>query len=161
MRYGFDNNAAFNHYIYSYNFINDTWRKVYNLTLHAKFYIGTAVCNSKAALYGGQDSVGTVSNNFTIFNPADSSLTNLAGIPTIGRKGGMAFSINNIFYITTGYSSAFARIKETWKNTALVGLEELEAKDNYYSAQISTKIKSALPFSYPCLVSTIAGSNVF
>jgi hypothetical protein len=45
-----------------------------------------------------------------------------SGIPTFARKGGMAFSINDIFYLTTGVTNSF-RTKETWKNTSLVGVE--------------------------------------
>ena len=127
---GLNNTSSYNNYMYQYNFVNDTWRRVSNLTLPAKYYVGTAVCNNKAGLYGGQDSAGTISNNYTVFNPLDSSLTNLTGIPTYGRKGGMVFSINNSFYITTGISTAFGHIKETWKNTALVGLNELKIKND-------------------------------
>lgn len=122
--YGIDNNNAFNHYVYVYNHLHDSWRRVWNLILPSRFYVGTAVCNKQACLYGGVDSLNTITNNYTLFNPIDSSLSNLTGIPTMARKGGMAFSINNIFYLTTGYSSSNVRIKETWKNTALVGLKE-------------------------------------
>ncbi len=131
--YGIDNNSAFNHYLYVYNYVTDSWRRVSNLALPSRFYSGTAVCSNKGCLYGGVDSLNIISNNYTIFNPADSSLTNFSGIPTIARKGGMAFALNNIFYITTGYNSANVRIKETWKNTALVGLNEIKIKNEKFT----------------------------
>jgi N-acetylneuraminic acid mutarotase len=122
--YGMNSNSSYNHYVYQYNFLTDNWRKISNITLPAQDYIGTSVCNKKGCLYGGLDSTGIITNTLVVFNPLDSSLTNYSGIPSIGRKGSMAFSLNDVFYITTGLNANQMRIKETWKNTNFVGVKE-------------------------------------
>jgi N-acetylneuraminic acid mutarotase len=128
--YGMNNNTDYNHSIYKYNYVTDNWNIISNVVLPARDYIGTAICNKKACLYGGQDSLNTITNNLLLFNPADSSLTNYAGIQTVGRKGGMAFSLNDVFYITTGLNASQMRIKETWKNTNFVGISEFYKNNN-------------------------------
>ncbi len=122
--YGMNNSNSFNHLMHKYNYITDTWSIVPTIFLPAKNYIGCAVTNKKACLYGGQDSLNTITNDLILFDPADTSLITYPGIPTIGRKGGMAFSLNDVFYTTTGLDATQTRIKETWKNTNFVGLSE-------------------------------------
>ncbi|HRG01276.1 MAG TPA: kelch repeat-containing protein [Bacteroidia bacterium] len=124
--YGMNSNSSYNHYVYQYNFLSDSWRKISNITLPAQDYIGTSVCNKKGCLYGGLDSTGIITNTLVVFNPLDSSLTNYSGIPSLGRKGSMFFSMNGALYITTGLNENQARIKETWKNIDFVGLKETE-----------------------------------
>lgn len=120
---GLNNSSSYNHYIYRYNYVIDTWTKISTVHLPDLIYTGTAICNKKACLYGGVDSLNTITNSLYIFNPLDSSVSINAGIPTFARKGGMAFSMNDVFYLTTGVTNSF-RTKETWKNTGLVGIEE-------------------------------------
>jgi len=122
--YGLTNNGNFNRLIYSYNQINDTWLAIPNVSLPARNYIGCAVTSNKAFLYGGQDSLFQITNDVYLFDPLISTLTIHSGIPTLGRRGGMAFSLNNKFYFTTGVDTSPARIKETWKNDQFVGITE-------------------------------------
>ncbi|MBC7695574.1 MAG: T9SS type A sorting domain-containing protein [Burkholderiales bacterium] len=123
--YGMNSNAnSFNHSIYQYDYTIDSWTIVPNITLPARNYIACAVTNKKACLYGGQDSLNVITNDVKVFDPSDTSLTTLAGVPTIGRKGTMFFALNDVFYISTGLDATQSRIKETWKNTAFVGLKE-------------------------------------
>jgi N-acetylneuraminic acid mutarotase len=125
MCYGMNSNAGFNHALYRYDHINDSWSLIPDISLPARNYIGTAVGNRKACLYGGQDSLTNITNDLYVFDPSDSSLVNLAGIPTVGRKGGMAFSLNHSFYITTGLNVGQARVKETWKYVDAVPVKEV------------------------------------
>lgn len=120
---GLNNNSTYNHSIYKYNYVIDNWTKISNIHLPDLIYTETAICNKKACLYGGLDSLNNITNSLYIFNPLDSGVSINSGIPTFARKGGMAFSINDIFYLTTGVTNSF-RTKETWKNTSLVGVEE-------------------------------------
>lgn len=125
--YGMINSASpssFNHLMYQYNLITDNWSIVPNIVLSARNYISCAITNKRACLYGGQDSLNVITNDIKLFNPADTSLTTYAGIPTIGRKGTMAFTLNDVFYITTGLNATQNRIKETWKNDAFVGVKD-------------------------------------
>jgi N-acetylneuraminic acid mutarotase len=124
--YGISNTTSntFNHHIFKYNHTNDVWSILPNITLPARNYIGCAVANKKAYLYGGQDSLNLITNDIIQFNAEDTSLVTYQGIPTIGRKGTMTFSLNDVIYITTGLDETQNRIKETWKNTDFVGLQE-------------------------------------
>jgi N-acetylneuraminic acid mutarotase len=124
--YGMNNNQSYNHSFYAYNYLADTWTNINGITLPARRYVGTGICNQGAGLYGGQDSIGNITNELMVFDPLDNSLTWKAGIPAFGRKGTMAFSLNNTFYITTGVTNT-ARLKETWKAVGFVGMEELHA----------------------------------
>jgi len=129
--YGLTNNNNFNRYIYKYDHLNDAWQMITAINLPAKNYVACAVTSNKAFLYGGQDSVYNITNDMSLFDPTNNSVITYSGIPTLGRKGGMAFSLNNIFYITTGVDSSPARIKETWKNDQFVGIES-----NYLNAPL-------------------------
>lgn len=122
--YGINNSQSYNHQLYAYDYLADTWALVPGISLPARRYVGTAVCSNGAGLYGGQDSLGTIINELMVFDPADNSLTWKPGIPTFGRKGGMAFSLNGQFYFTTGVTNT-ARVKETWKAVDLVGVGEI------------------------------------
>jgi N-acetylneuraminic acid mutarotase len=114
--YGKSDTILFNRFIYKYNAVNDSWSKISNITLSPRNYIGAAVCNGKACLYGGQDSLIFFANDLLVFNPLDSSISNYFGIPSLPRKGGMAFSMNNTFYF---------RLKETWKNDGFVNINQV------------------------------------
>lgn len=129
MCYGLMNNGSFNRAIYQYDQTNDTWQIIPNINLHARNYIGCAVTSNKAFLYGGQDSTFQIKNDVNLFDPNNNSVTTYSGIPTFGRKGGMAFGLNNKFYFTTGVTST-ARVKETWKNDQFVGIKEVQLNPN-------------------------------
>jgi N-acetylneuraminic acid mutarotase len=131
--YGQTNTAAFssyNHLMYRYDEISDTWAVVPDIILPARNYIACAVVNKKACLYGGHDTLDVITNDVKLFDPADTSLTTFAGLPTIGRKGTMFFSLNDVFYITTGLDAIQNRVKETWKNSSFVGLKEQKLNVN-------------------------------
>jgi N-acetylneuraminic acid mutarotase len=140
--YGKLDTVLFNRFIFKYNIMNDTWSKISNITLSPRNYIGTAVCGTKACLYGGQDSLGFFTNDLLVFNPIDSSISNYFGPPAVARKGGMAFSLNNIFYHTTGFDANNFRTKETWKNDGFVSLNQLanEHSISIYPNPVNHKI---------------------
>lgn len=122
--YGLTNGNNFNRYIYQYDQLNDQWTQIPNVSLPARNYVGCGVTSGKAFFYGGQDSTTQITNDVRLFDPVTGTVTVYPGIPALGRKGGMAFSLNNIFYITTGVDSSPARTKETWKNDAFIGAKE-------------------------------------
>ncbi len=158
MCYGINNNQSYNHFMYIYNYITDSWTKIPGLTLPDKKYIGTAVSGNGAYLYGGQDSTGTITNSLLIFDSSDNSLLTKAGIPTFGRKGGMAFIINNSFYFTTGVTNT-ARVKETWKAANAVGLEEL--KETHTISIYPNPVETAFTISIPGLKNENAMVDIF
>lgn len=115
---------AYNHFMYSYNYVADIWTLISNIALPLRNYIACAVVNKKAFLYGGHDTLDVITNDINVFNPTDTSLISYAGVPTFGRKGTMAFALNDVFYMTTGLDATQNRIKETWKNASFVGIKE-------------------------------------
>ncbi len=121
--YGMADSQSYNHQMYAYQHQSDNWIQLPGISLPARRYVGTAVCGNGAGLYGGQDSTGNIINELMVFDPLDNSLAWKPGIPTFGRKGGMAFSLNGWFYTTTGVTNS-ARVKETWKAAGLVGMKE-------------------------------------
>lgn len=123
--YGMNSSQSYNHNMYAYDYLSDVWTQLSGINLPARRYVGTAVCANGAGLYGGQDSIGNIVNELMVFDPLDQSLTWKPGIPTFGRKGGMAFSLNGQFYFTTGVTNT-ARVKETWKAVNVVGIETHE-----------------------------------
>jgi hypothetical protein len=131
--YGFTNAGNYNRSIYQYNQNNDSWQIIPNINLPARDYIGCAVTSNKAFLYGGMDSLYQITNDVHVFDPSNTSINTYTGIPTVGRKGGMAFSLNNIFFITTGVDTSPARIKQTWKNDQFVGMTENRSSDHAFS----------------------------
>ncbi len=137
---------AYNHNMYRYDYMNDTWSMVPNIALPLRRYIACAVVNNKAFLYGGHDTLNVINNDIKLFDPADTSLTAYGGVPTIGRRGTMFFSLNDVFYITAGLDTAYNRIKETWKNDAFVGLKENEEQLNVkvYPNPVNDKLNIVL-----------------
>lgn len=126
--YGMNASGAYNHLMYAYDHTSDVWTHVPGLTFSGKRYIGTAASGNGAYLYGGQDSLGNISNDLIVFDAIDHSVHTRPGIPTFGRKGGMAFILNATFYFTTGVTNT-ARAKETWKATGVVGINRIGAED--------------------------------
>jgi N-acetylneuraminic acid mutarotase len=120
--YGLTNGNNFNRSIFQYDQLNDQWIQIPNINLPARNYVGCAVTSGKAFFYGGQDSTYQITNDVRLFDPVTGTITIYPGVPALGRKGGMAFSLNNIFFITTGIDSSPARVTETWKNDAFVGI---------------------------------------
>lgn len=136
---------AYNHLMYRYDYVADSWTVVPNIVLPARNYIACAVVNKKACLYGGHDSLDIITNDVKLFDPSVTSLTTLTGIPTIGRKGTMFFALNDVFYVTTGLDATQNRIKETWKNTAFVGVkEQIESSVNIFPNPSNDKLNIQL-----------------
>ncbi len=116
--YGIMNTLSFPHAIYQYNRQADSWSVVSNLYLPGRTYAECAVVGQQACLYGGVDSAGGApKNDLLVFDPLSQTLAIRAGIPSFSRRSGMAFSVNNSFYLTTGIDSGLTRVKETWKAT--------------------------------------------
>lgn len=121
--FGLTNNSNFNRSMYQYDQLNDSWSPISSIILPSRNYVGCAVVSNKAFLYGGQDSTYNIMNDVHLFDPLTNTITTYPGIPGFGRKGGMSFSLNNIFYITTGVTTT-TRLKETWRNDQFVGIEQ-------------------------------------
>lgn len=128
--YGIMNTLNFPHAIYQYNKQADSWSTVGNLSLSGRTYAECAVVNQVACLYGGVDSAGGApKNDLIVFDPVAQTLTTQLGLPAVSRRSGIAFSLNNYFYLTTGIDSAFVRLKETWKVGSINRIKEYETEN--------------------------------
>jgi N-acetylneuraminic acid mutarotase len=124
--FGFTNNNNYNHHVYEYDELNDSWSMVNNIFLPAKRYVSSAVINNQLFCYGGQDSLNTITNSLIIIDVNSQTTTTLNGIPSIGRKGGICFSYNNQFYVTTGLDENGVRTDENWRHDGVVWQSENE-----------------------------------
>ncbi len=125
-------NGSYNHNIYSYNHTSDAWTIVSGISLPARNYVSSAVVYNKGCMFGGADSSGRFANELIEFDPATQNIFVHSGIPDFPRKGGMAFSVNNMFYYTTGLDSTSTRQKQTWRNSQIT--------ENFELANLSVNI---------------------
>jgi len=123
--FGAQGNGSYNHNMYSYQHASDTWTIVPGISLPARNYVGSTVVYNKACMFGGADSSGRFANELIEFDPVLQNIFVHTGIPDFPRKGGMAFSVNNMFYYTTGLDSTSTRQKQTWRNSQITGKFEL------------------------------------
>jgi len=123
--YGIMNTLSFPHAIYQYNRQADSWSPLSNLFLPGRTYAECAVVGQQAYMYGGVDSAGGAPmNDLVVFDPQAQTLSSYVGLPAVPRRSGIAFSLNNGFYLTTGIDSGFTRLKETWKAGNLNGIAD-------------------------------------
>ncbi len=121
---GKDNAGQYNLGFYSYDPALNGWNPVVDYTSIGRAYTGAAQIGQFAYLLGGVDSVGTITNTFEKIDLTNFSTLNLTPLPNPPRKGGMAFTSNDAFFITTGVSTA-NRLTETWKASSILSTPEL------------------------------------
>jgi hypothetical protein len=128
--FGAHGNGTFNHKLFSYQHLQDTWTIIPGISLPARTYVGCAVVYDKACLFGGQDSSTAFANVLLEYNSVTQNIATHPGIPDFPRKGGMAFSLNNMFYYTTGLDSTSTRQKQTWRSSHVTGIPAVDFSSN-------------------------------
>ncbi len=118
-----------NKHFFEYNPITNNWIQVAGYSHAGRAYTGYSQIGNLAFLFGGADSLGMIDNAFERIDLTDFSTQMLSPFASIPRKGCIAFTGNNSFYITTGVSTT-ARFKETWKASGIVGLKGLTEENN-------------------------------
>jgi len=121
---GKDAAGQYNTGFYSYDPTLNTWSSIAGSTFSVRTYTGAAQIGPFAYLFGGVDSAGLITNTFEKIDLTDFTTLDLTSFPNAPRKGGMAFTSNDAFFITTGVSNA-GRLNETWKATAILSTPEL------------------------------------
>lgn len=121
---GKNENNLINDSFYHYLPTSDQWQVVPQLVTNPRYYVGCSQIGDSVYLYGGVDSTGSYSNSFERINIASLAIDVLNSFPSDARKGVMAFTSNNDFYITTGIST-IARLNETWVARNVVALEDV------------------------------------
>lgn len=108
---------------YEYDAQEDSWTLVSGLNVESCAYKGTAQLGKFLYLYGGVNATGTSLNTFIRIDLETWHQDMLTDFPFAARKGGMAFTGNNVFYYTTGVSAA-GRLSETWRAKSILSLNE-------------------------------------
>ncbi|TNE27504.1 MAG: T9SS type A sorting domain-containing protein [Bacteroidetes bacterium] len=74
--------------------------------------------------FGGSDSLNNYSNELWYFDTENQTWTNETVLPSLGRRGGFALSLNNAFYYSAGLLENLNRTKETWKYIPTFNVDE-------------------------------------
>lgn len=141
---GKDQNDALNTMFYHYLPTLDQWQSVSGLILTPRYYVCNAQIGDSVYLYGGIDQWGDYTNTFERINIESLTVDLLNDFPNIGRKGVMAFTSDENFYITTGITQT-TRLKETWVARDVVSLEDIRFIEvNVYQVESEIHISSKL-----------------
>ena len=110
---GKDSNEVLNTAFYQYDNLSDSWTLIPEIVTTPRTYIGQAQIGDKVYLYGGMDQSGTFLNTLERINMSLLTIDPLNDLTDEARRGVMAFSSDNDFFITTGVSAS-GRQNETW-----------------------------------------------
>lgn len=111
--------------VYFFHKNTQSWTEVPALKTDSISYPAAVLRNNRVLIYGGELNDGGYSNAFRYINLSDSTWNNLNSLPATARRGGMAFSTGNDFYLTTGITTQ-TRLSETWRVQDVVGLTYID-----------------------------------
>jgi N-acetylneuraminic acid mutarotase len=127
-RNNLNNQMGYNAEVLSYQPGSDSWSAVPNLHWGTKSYVGYAQTDSLLFLFGGLDSTGQILTSVERIHLSDFTTDLLPDFPSVARKGGVAFLVQNDLYYTTGVSTD-TRFNETWGLDNVANLEEVKLFD--------------------------------
>jgi N-acetylneuraminic acid mutarotase len=113
-RNNLNNQTDFNTEILSYLTNTDSWSVVANLNWNPRSHVGSTQTDSLLFLFGGVDSTSQILTSSERVHLTDFSMDLLPDFPSVARKGGIAFVVQNDLYYSTGVSTD-TRFNETWK----------------------------------------------
>jgi N-acetylneuraminic acid mutarotase len=119
-----NNQTGINSEILKYDSNLDSWSVVPNLNWGTRSYIGHTQTDSLLFLFGGLSETNQILVSTERIHLTDFTTDILADFPSIPRKGGVAFLVQNDLYYTTGVSTD-TRFNETWKLSAVASIDEL------------------------------------
>jgi N-acetylneuraminic acid mutarotase len=125
-RNNLNNQTGHNAEILSYQSGNDSWAVVPTLDWGKRSYVGCTQTDSLLFLFGGLDSTGQILTSAERIHLSDFTTDFLPDFPSIARKGGMAFLVQNDLYYTTGVSTD-TRFNETWRLDNVAELDEVSS----------------------------------
>jgi N-acetylneuraminic acid mutarotase len=115
----------YNKLFYEYNPVLDSWNTIASLSHGGRTYSGYSQINQYGYLFGGIDSLNVIYPTFEKINLQNYTITSLTAFTDTARKGCMAFTGSDAFYVTTGIS-ATKRFNSTWKISQIVGINEVD-----------------------------------
>jgi N-acetylneuraminic acid mutarotase len=93
----------------------DSWASFPAFPAMGRTYATLQPVGGELVVFGGIDSVGNSYNDLWRYRNLPMLWEQRTPLPDLGRRGGMSFSLNSIFYYTTGIDQNNTRLKETWK----------------------------------------------
>jgi len=106
--------STWNSETWKYDPVLDEWSNFPAITLGERTYVGSVQKDSCLYIFGGIDPNDQTLNSFDKINLNFFNTQTLPDFTGIPRKGGVCFSHNGDFYVTTGIAGN-NRLKETWK----------------------------------------------
>jgi len=119
-----NNQTGINSEILKYDSNLDSWSVVPNLNWGTRSYIGHTQTDSLLFLFGGLSETNQILVSTERIHLTDFTTDILADFPSIPRKGGVSFLVQNDLYYSTGVSTD-TRFNETWKLSAVASIDEL------------------------------------
>lgn len=126
---GKSNGGNMNTGFYQYLPISDTWQIISQVNMAPTTYSAFSQIGKFGFIYGGMLENQSYSNQFLRIDLETWEIAMLTNFPAEARRGGVSFSGNAEFYLSTGVS-AVARLKETWKASYILGIEEEKVSEN-------------------------------
>ena len=122
MGLGLDYNYFANPDFYRYDPVQDSWVLVPQLSLTPRVYPSYSQIGDKVYVYGGL-ALSTSLNTLERINMASLTVDPLVDLPTFHRRGAMAFTNSQDFFITCGVGPT-ERVKETWVARGVLSVDE-------------------------------------
>lgn len=113
--FGRDENGYFRKNLVEYDPEEDDWSIVGTFPEFGRTHAAIQAFGDQLVFFGGIDSLQTAHNDYWRFSLTDLSWQELTPLPDNGRRGGISFVYNNVFYYTTGIDTENERLRETWK----------------------------------------------
>ncbi len=123
------NGGNMNTGFYQYLPDSDSWQLINQFNLEPTTYSTFSQIGKFGFIYGGMLENQSYSNQFLRIDLETWETSILTDFPAAARRGGVSFAGSNDFYITTGVSTV-ARLKETWKASYILGIEDEKATEN-------------------------------
>jgi len=122
-RNNLNNQTGHNTEILIYQSQADTWTILPNLNLGQRSYVGHVQTDSLLFLFGGLTETNQILVSTERVHLNDFTSDILANFPSVPRKGGITFLVQNDLYYSTGVSTD-TRFNETWKLSSVASLNE-------------------------------------
>lgn len=123
------NGGIMNTGFYQYLPVSDTWQLITQVNLAPTTYSMCSQIGKYGFIYGGMLENQSYSNQFLRIDLETWETATLTNFPAEARRGGVSFSGNAEFYLSTGVS-AMARLNETWKASYILGIEAEKVIEN-------------------------------
>lgn len=147
--YGIDEAGTFSNRLWEYDPDTDVWHQLPSSPGSPVSHSTLEELDGYLLSFGGVDSNNQYQNTLYRYDIYNSTWLQLGIMPSVRRKGGMAFTHGQDFYYTTGIDGLNQRLKETWAcENVLIGLpsfsiSKVELYPNPISEVLNVKIDAS------------------